>query len=123
MMSKRNREVRSGTNYLERIPLRAKHLKWSTDENEKITLEIYNKGIVNKITQLLLKKPKISYVHLDEMGSFLWPKLDGQKTLMELGEEVKKQFGQEAEPLYERLTKYFQILDSYGFIEWKMPEE
>lgn len=123
MMSKRNREVRSSTNYLERIPLRAKHLKWSTDENEKITLEIYNKGIVNKITQLLLKKPKISYVHLDEMGSFLWPKLDGQKTLMELGEEVKKQFGQEAEPLYERLAKYFQILDSYGFIEWKMPEE
>ena len=31
------------------------------------TLEIENKGIVNKICQKLFKKPKISYVHLDKM--------------------------------------------------------
>ena len=35
------------------------------------------------------------------------------------GKDVEMHFGEKANPLYERLAKYFQILDSYGFIEWK----
>lgn len=106
-------------NYLERKPLRAKWLLgWSAEESGKITLEIENKGIMNRICQKLFKKPPISYVHLDEMGSFLWPYLDGEKTIMELGELVKEKFGEDAEPLYERLIKYLQILESYRFITW-----
>ena len=52
------------------------------------------------------------------MGSFIWPLLDGDKTIIQLGEYVKKEFGENANPLYERLAKYFQILDSYHFITW-----
>lgn len=37
-----------------------------------------------------------------------------------IGELVEKQFGDKANPLYERLAKYFQILDSYGFVEWEV---
>ena len=105
-------------NYLERCPMRADYIVWSADEEGKVSLQIENKGVFNKIAQTLLKKPKVSYVHLDEMGSFIWPLLDGQKTILELGEEVEKEFGEKAQPLYERLAKYFQILESYGFVEW-----
>ena len=31
------------------------------------------------MAQKLLKKPKISYIHLDERGSFIWLKIDGEK--------------------------------------------
>ena len=31
---------------------------------------------------------------------------------------LKEKFGEKAEPLYPRLAKYFQILDSYGFVQW-----
>ncbi len=105
-------------NYLERRPIRQNELKWQTDENGIITLEIKNTGIFNLIAQKLFKKPKISYVQLDETGSFIWPLLDGNKTITELGEHVQKEFGEKANPLYERLAKYFQVLDSYGFIKW-----
>ncbi len=105
-------------NYLEKKPMRPEGLNWTKDENGIVTLEIENTGAFNRIAQKLLKKPKISYVHLDEMGSFLWPLIDGEKTITELGEYVKKKFGEKANPLYERLAKYFQILDSYGFVKW-----
>lgn len=103
-------------NYLEKKPVRA-DIKWSTDEDGKVTLEIENTGFFNKIAQKLFKKPKISYVHLDETGSFIWPLLDGEMNIIELGEKVKEEFGEKAEPLYERLAKYIQILRSYNFIK------
>lgn len=105
-------------NYLERIPRRNEKYNW-TEKDGIVTLEIENKGFFNKMCQLILKKPKVSYVHLDEMGSFVWPLLNGEKTIMMLGEDVDAHFGEKAHPLYERLAKYFQILESYGFIVWK----
>ena len=96
-------------NYLERIPKRAENIKWSADEN-LVTLEIENKGIFNLLAQKLFKKPKVSYIHLDEMGSFVWPHIDGEKNIIELGKLVECEFGEKANPLYERLSKYFQIL-------------
>ncbi len=109
---------KKGENYLERIPKREEKFSWHEDENGIVTLEIENRGFFNRLFQLLLKKPKISYVHLDEMGSFLWKRLDGEKKISDLGEGFKEAFGEKAEPLYERLAKYMQILHSYGFIKF-----
>lgn len=105
-------------NYLDKIPVRHSGINW-TAEDGAVTLEIENKGVFNKIAQKLLKKPKISYVHLDEIGSFVWPLLDGKTDILKLGEKVKEHFGEKAEPLYPRLASYFQILDSYKFITFK----
>lgn len=112
MKSKKN-----SRNYLERVPKRNMSIKWTADQNS-VTLEIENKGIFNKIAQKLFKKPKISYIHLEEMGSFIWPHIDGEKNIIELGKLVEREFGEKANPLYERLSKYFQILESYGFISF-----
>lgn len=105
-------------NYLEKIPVRSAEIKWSADEKGNVTLDIENKGLANRIAQVLLKKPKVSHIHLDEMGSFVWPLIDGEKTIIQIGEDVKEHFGEKAEPLYERLAKYFQILASNGFVRW-----
>ncbi len=106
------------SNYLEKIPVHPVSLKWSVGEDGIVTLEKENKGFFNRIAQKLFKKPKTSYIHLDETGSFVWPLVDGKKDIIELGKAVEAHFGEKAHPLYERLAKYFQILDSYGFIEW-----
>lgn len=115
----KNKKTKSSENYLERKPIRVSSFNWTASDDGIVTLETENKGLANRIAQKLLKKPRITYVHLDEIGSFLWPLLDGEKTIIELGEDVKSQFGEKAEPLYERLAKYFQILESYNFITWK----
>ena len=105
-------------NYLELKPNRNEKFSWSAD-NEQGTLEIEKKGVWNTIFQKILKKPRISYVHLDKIGSFVWPLLDGEKTVFEIGKAVEDRFGDEAKPLYERLVKYFGILESYHFIYFK----
>lgn len=110
-------------NYLDRIPARASNLKWKTAEDGMVTLEIENTGWVNRLAQKLFGRPKVSYVHLDKLGSFVWPLLDGNTSITELGKRVDAEFGEEAHPLYERLARYFQILDSYHFVEWVVDDE
>ncbi len=114
-MKKKNK----AENFLEKIPVRSQYLNWSADEEGLVTLEIENTGFFNRVAQKVFRKPKFSYVHLDKTGSFVWPLLDGEKNIITLGELVKERFGKEAEPLYERLAKFFQILDSYHFITFK----
>lgn len=114
-MKKKNKNV----NYLDKIPQRNEFVGWKCDENDIITLEVENKGFFNKLFQLILKKPKISYIHLDKLGSFIWKEINGELSVFEIGEKVKNTFKDEANPLYERLCKYFDILKSYNFIQWK----
>ena len=106
-------------NYLEQIPVRHESINWTVDDAGLVTLEIENCGFFNRIAQKLFKRPKISYVHLDENGSFIWPLIDGEKDIIAIGKEVDEHFGEAAHPLYERLAKFFQILESYHFIIWK----
>lgn len=113
------KENRKSENYLERCPIRPERIPWSVDEKGIVTLDIENKGFFHWIAQKFFGRPKVSHIHLDKIGSFVWPLLDGKKDILALGILVKEEFGDEAEPLYERLAKYFQILDSYSFIQWK----
>ncbi len=106
-------------NYLEKIPVRSENLPWKTDDNGLITVEVENKGVMNKIAQKFFKKPRISYIHLDKNGSFVWPLIDGEKNILEIGKYVEKEFGEEANPLYERLAQFFRILENNNFIYWK----
>lgn len=106
-------------NYLEKKPIFKNGLNWSKDENGNVTLEMENKGVANRIMQKLIKKPKTSYIHLDEMGSFVWPLMDGEKDILEIGKFVEEHFGEKANPLYERLSQYFKTLEKYNFIEYK----
>ncbi len=110
------KKQRESGNFLDKKPCRKEGIAWNTDKDGIVTLEIENKGFFNFLAQKLFKKPRISYIHLDEMGSFVWPIIDGEKDITELGKSVDEHFGEKAHPLYERLAKYFAILESYGFI-------
>ena len=106
-------------NFLDIIPKKNEKIRWTKEEKDgktEVTLEVDNVGIINKLAQKLLKKPKVSYIHLDEMGSFIWQCIDEKKTVYEISEYVDDHFGEEAKPLYERLIKYLKILESYGFV-------
>ena len=106
-------------NFLERVPIPNGLLKWRADEDGSVELLVENTGLFNRIAQKLFGKPEVTHVHLDGVGSFVWPLLDGERNIIEIGELVKEHFGEKAEPLYERLSEFFRILDSYHFIEWK----
>ncbi|MBR2715661.1 MAG: PqqD family protein [Ruminococcus sp.] len=106
-------------NYLDKIPSHKEELKWSIDDKQLVTLEMENKGVVNRIAQKLIRKPKISYIHLEEFGSYIWTNIDSKKSIYEIGKMVEEHFGEKANPLYDRLATYFKTLESYGFVDLK----
>ena len=117
MRNKRKKEG-SDINYLDLIPRRNEALKWHRDLKERVILEIENTGIMNTIAQKVFGKPRFTKVHLDAQGTFIWPLIDGEKTVADIAALVKEEFGDKAEPLYPRIVKYFQIVESYNFIEF-----
>lgn len=112
-MSKSKKE---NDNYLDYIPVHNEKFEWETDETGAVTIFVENRGVFNRIAQKVFKKPKISQVHLDEMGNFVWPLIDGQRSVFEIAGLVKEHFGEKAEPLYPRLVQFVRSLESYEFI-------
>ena len=106
-------------NYLDLIPMRDAALVWTRDDEGIVVLEVENTGAFNRIAQKLFKRPRVTKVHMEKYGSFLWPLIDGRRTVMELADLQKEQFGEEVEPVYPRVVKYMQIMESYHFIAFK----
>lgn len=106
-------------NYLDLVPERAEEINWRQDGDGIIVLEVENTGIFNRIAQKLFKRPRYTQVHMEKYGSFLWPLIDGERTVMDLAQLQKEAFGEEVEPLYPRIVKYIQIMESYHFIRLK----
>lgn len=106
------------SNYLDFIPRYKPELKHETDGDGNVTIFKENKGVFYYITQKLLKKPRVSQIHLDEMGAFIWPLINGENTVADIAESVKAHFGEKAEPLYDRLVTYMDMLERYGFVEF-----
>lgn len=104
---------------LEKIPIIREKLSFRQDKKGLITIDIENKGFFAKIAQSFFHKPKISHIHLDEMGSFIWRSIDGERTVGQIADILEGKFGERTKPLYERTEKYFCSLNEYGFIKWK----
>ncbi len=111
-----------GENYVEKIPAKNQEIQWSVEDDGLVTLHMENKGIANRIAQKLIKKPKISHIHLDEMGSFIWLQIDGERTVFDIGKPVEEHFGEKALPLYERLSMFIRTLETNNFITCKSAE-
>lgn len=106
-------------NYLDLIPEHSSRISYEKDEQGQVTILVENKGFFNKIMQLIAKKPRITRIDLQGQGNFVWLCIDGKKTIYEIAAEVKAEFGDDAEPLYDRLVTYFHTLERCGFVEMK----
>lgn len=116
-MIKKNNKNNQNNNYLDMIPSHTDKCGWTCDENNIVTLDIENKGAFNFIAQKLLGKPRVSHIHLDELGSCVYRNIDGVKSIYEIGLAVKEEQGEKAEPLYERLSDFIKQLEALGFVK------
>lgn len=106
-------------NYLDFIPKHNELFPYTKKENARIEIKVTNRGFFNGIAQIFFKRPKYSYIELDEFGSFVWEQIDGKKTIYEICMEIKEQFGEKAEPLFERAVTFFKILRKNAFIVYE----
>lgn len=103
-------------NYLDKIPVHNGDFDWM-ENNGLVTVIQKNDHLYDRLAQKFLKTPKESQIDLDKFGSFVWLQIDGKRSIYDIGILVKAEFGKEAEPLYERLSKYFYTLNDVKFIK------
>lgn len=106
---------KTSDNYLDYVPVIDPRNTWSEAEG-KVTIHMVHRGFYATIAQKVFHTPRVSHIDLDAYGSFLWTQIDGERTVGQLALLMKERFGQEAEPLYDRLVKYMQILRNNHFI-------
>lgn len=99
------------------VPLRSESIDWSADGNGFVTITMENGGFFNKALQLLMNKPKRSFIHLDEKGSFFWLKADGSHTLEEIAVGSAERFGEVPEISFAAAERFFEILCGCKFIK------
>ena len=95
---------------------------WEDGPEDQAVLLVprFRKGPLAKWLQPRLKKPHIR-VKLDDVGSFVWKRLDGKKAFAEILSEMKIEFGDRIEPAEDRLTQFFRILHKDKFVELYKP--
>ena len=82
MKTKSKKAKAESANYLDYVPMHNEDkYPFQTDDNGAVTIMVENKGVFNKIAQVVFRKPRISKIHLDEMGNFIWPYIDGARTI------------------------------------------
>lgn len=88
-------------------------------ESGEVVIEMINKGFANRIAQKFFGRPKVSHITLEGIGGFVFTCIDGNRTVYEIGQMVREKYGEEAEPLYERISVYMKKLEELGFISKK----
>ena len=105
-------------NYLDFVPVLNPQTSW--DEKDGIvTVHMVHKGIHHVIAQKLFRSPRVSHIALDAFGSFVWKKIDGVRTVGDIADEMKARFGDQAEPVYNRLVQYMKILQNNRFVQFQ----
>ena len=111
-----SKKIKKDDNFLELVPKIKEGQDWVEDERGLVKIIIVRDGILEKIIRPFLKTPRTMKIDLDKLGSLVWKSIDGLRTIEEIGLIVKDEFGEDAEPLYERLAAYVNILRNNKFI-------
>jgi len=57
-------------------------------------------------------------VRLDEVGSFAWKLLDGRRTVAQVAQKLRVEFGEQVDPAEERLGEMIRMLRRGGMIAY-----
>ncbi len=101
------------------VPLRSESIDWTADENGLVTITMENSGLFDRVLQLLMKKPKRSFIHLDEKGSFFWQEADGSHTLGEIALGSAERFGEAPDISFTAAERFLEILCGCGFYSYR----
>ncbi|NMB75718.1 MAG: PqqD family protein [Myxococcales bacterium] len=108
--------ARPPANLLERVPRpRVEH--FIQPETGRVTLKVprFENRLLRRLFGWLNRSPTVDF-RLDEIGSFVWLRMDGARTVGRISEETRAHFGQRVEPAYERVGLFCRNLLRDGLI-------
>ena len=84
--------------------------EWKEDE-DRVTLLVprYGRGRFGRFMGRLFN-PRPLDLHLDDIGSFTWRRLDGTHSVSDITVAMRRQFGQKTEPAEDRVVMFLKQL-------------
>jgi hypothetical protein len=118
-MKKRGARFR---NLLQATPKR--NLQWEIDDNGLIVLVVprFTSPLAVRWLVPMLSKPNFR-LKLDALGSFVWDHCDGVTPVSVIAENMRREFGAKAEPVYERVTAFIWRLERERFLVFTQNNE
>lgn len=107
----------SKKNFLDYVPVISEKNDWHEEDNI-VVIDMKHTGLFDKAAQKFWHRPSVSHIKLDEFGSFVWKSIDGKRDIEQIAKLLKEEFGDDVEPLYDRLVEYLKILYNNGFIKY-----
>ena len=114
IVNRDNKKGNKETNLLELIPIRVSD--WKDNDEGLITLILPKfKSKIGKAFASLFKNPMYE-VKLDTIGTFLWRECDGKNNIYDISQDMQKEFGDDIEPVYDRIKKFINMLKNLNAI-------
>lgn len=116
MIRKAAKKELENINLLDLIPQR--NSKWDVEDETVIILhpKFKNRFLVKTLLPIM-GKPNWK-IRLDDIGSWVWKQCDGKRTVREIGSGLKESFGDQVDPVYDRLSIFIKKLESSQFISF-----
>ena len=99
------------------IPKRVVNSEEGPDSRTLLLVPRFRKGIFARWVQPRLKNPYIK-VKLDEVGAFVWSRIDGERTIGQITSDMENHFGEKVQPTKERLNHFLTILTQGELVEF-----
>jgi hypothetical protein len=108
-------------NFLLYIPNK-KHTTFE-EKKGKVKLIFYHDKAIEKFSRWLVKKPRVSDVELDEIGSTTWNLIDGKKSVYDISLKLYEKYGERCNPNNNSLVMYLRYMNRKGWISFEKGEQ
>ena len=117
---RKTRDPKYLLNLLKMKPVRIHKWKSKPDDPDVITIKMprFQSNFGKRFGKLFKLKPTYN-INLEKYGSAVWRLCNGKVTVEEIGEVLREQFGDEVEPIYERLAEYLTFLERNKLIKYE----
>ncbi len=105
----------SSLNLLDMYPERQLGCAWEDDETLSVLVPKFSGPVLGRLLQPRLRKPNIR-VHLDELGTAVWQRSDGQTEVRAIAAALAERFGAELDPGSSRLAAFLCTMERRGYL-------
>lgn len=89
-------------------------IKYETDCAGNVTLLLSQDHPIQRVfRKLRFRIPQYKRMKLDTLGSFVFTRINGRLSVKALGELVEAEFGDKAQPIYQRLLTFLNYMSSH----------
>ena len=108
----------------EALPVRNPDLKWRLNDQDCFEVVVpRRRDRVGRIMGFVFAVPESRPVVLDEVGTFIWHRCDGEHTVEDLVEALREEYKLGRREVELSLTEYLRMLGKRGMIGLLVPED